>query len=40
MAHVARVSGGTFCTYAQHERFYSWRRERTRARMAAAIWLA
>ncbi len=33
------VSGGEFCTYSQRERFFSFRRERTAARMAAAIWL-
>jgi YfiH family protein len=33
------VSGGGFCTYSERERFFSFRRERTGARMAAAIWL-
>jgi len=33
------VSGGGFCTYSEPERFFSFRRERTSARMAAAIWL-
>ena len=33
------VSGGDFCTYSERERFFSFRRERTAARMAAAIWL-
>lgn len=37
---VTRVSGGGFCTYSEPARFFSWRRERTPARMAAAIWLA
>lgn len=36
---VTQVSGGNFCTYAEADRFYSWRRERTPARMAALIWL-
>lgn len=34
------ISGGGFCTYSEHERFFSYRRERTSARMAAFIWLA
>ena len=34
------VSGGSFCTYSDAERFFSYRRDRTSARMAAAIWLA
>jgi YfiH family protein len=33
------VSGGGFCTYSDSQRFFSFRRERTSARMAAAIWL-
>lgn len=37
---VARVAGGAFCTHGQAERFFSWRREREAARMAALIWLA
>lgn len=39
-AGVVRVFGGGFCTHSDGARFYSWRRERTSARMAAAIWLA
>ncbi len=34
-----RVYGGGFCTYSDPERFFSYRRDRTAARMAAAIWL-
>ena len=34
------ISGGGFCTYSERERFFSYRRERTSARMAALIWLA
>ncbi len=34
------VSGGGFCTYTERERFFSSRRERSGARMAALIWLA
>lgn len=34
------VSGGGFCTYSETGRFFSYRRDRTSARMAALIWLA
>lgn len=34
------VSGGGFCTYSEPERFFSYRRDRTGARMGAFIWLA
>jgi copper oxidase (laccase) domain-containing protein len=36
---LKEVSGGDFCTYSERERFFSFRRERSAARMAAAIWL-
>lgn len=36
---VTQVCGGRFCTHTEAGRFYSWRRERTPARMAALIWL-
>ena len=36
---VKRVYGGGFCTYADSRRFFSYRRDRTSARMAAVIWL-
>lgn len=36
---VTQVFGGDFCTHAEAGRFFSWRRERTPARMAAVIWL-
>lgn len=36
---VKRVCGGGFCTYADSRRFFSYRRDRTSARMAAVIWL-
>jgi YfiH family protein len=34
------VSGGGFCTYTERERFFSYRRDRSGARMAALVWLA
>jgi polyphenol oxidase len=39
LAGLKAVGGGGFCTYSERERFFSFRRERTGARMAAAIWL-
>jgi YfiH family protein len=36
---VKRVHGGGFCTYSERQRFFSYRRDRTSARMAAVIWL-
>jgi hypothetical protein len=38
-AGVARISGGGFCTASDAARFFSWRRDRARERMVAAIWL-
>lgn len=42
LAHcgVQRVYGGGYCTYSDRERFYSYRRDGTAARMAALIWLS
>jgi YfiH family protein len=40
LAGLKAVSGGGFCTYSEAERFFSYRRERTGARMGAFIWLA
>ncbi|HEU5176819.1 MAG TPA: peptidoglycan editing factor PgeF [Burkholderiales bacterium] len=37
---VKAVSGGGFCTYTDDKRFFSYRRDKTSARMAALIWLA
>ncbi len=37
---VARVSGGDRCTASEPSVFYSYRKDKTAARMAAAIWLA
>jgi len=33
------VTGGGFCTHTDRERFFSYRRDRSAARMAAAVWL-
>ena len=38
-AGVASVHGGSFCTYTERERFFSFRRDRTTERMAALAWL-
>ena len=37
-AGVATVSGGEWCTYADREQFYSYRRDGNGGRMAALIW--
>jgi len=37
---VARVFGGGLCTASDAARFFSYRRDRTSERMAAAIWIA
>jgi copper oxidase (laccase) domain-containing protein len=36
---VTRVYGGGFCTFSEPARFPSWRRDRSRERIAAFIWL-
>jgi len=36
---VQRIFGGTYCTYSEPQRFYSYRRDGTSGRMAALIWL-
>jgi polyphenol oxidase len=36
---VMAVFGGTWCTYADRERFFSFRRDGRCGRMAALIWL-
>ncbi len=38
-AGVAAVSGGGFCTHSEGERFFSYRRDGARERMAALVWL-
>jgi copper oxidase (laccase) domain-containing protein len=35
---ITNVYGGTFCTFTQHEHFYSYRREAQTGRMATLIW--
>ena len=36
---VTSIYGGTFCTYEDEERFYSYRRDGQTGRMASLIWL-
>ena len=36
---VKEIYGGGACTYSDRERYFSYRRDRTRERMAALIWL-
>ena len=37
---VERIFGGGYCTYSDPHRFHSYRRDGTRGRMAAYVWLA
>jgi len=39
LSSLKAVSGGSFCTYSDPARFFSYRRDRTSARMAALVWL-
>ncbi len=36
---VSAVYGGGYCTFADQERFFSYRRDKTTGRMASLIWL-
>lgn len=36
---VTHIYGGDFCTYTDHQRFYSYRRDQVTGRMASLIWL-
>jgi len=38
-AGVMSVSGGGFCTHAEGDRFYSYRREKTTGRFASLVWM-
>lgn len=38
-AGVVQVSGGRWCTVEERSRFFSFRRDRTTGRMAAAVWI-
>ncbi len=38
MLGVDKVYGGGFCTVTEHERFYSYRRDKQTGRMATLIW--
>lgn len=40
MAGLTRIYGGGLCTYSEPQRFFSYRRDGTAARMGAFIWLA
>ncbi len=39
-AGVVAVAGGGHCTFAEHDRFFSYRRERDTGRQAAFVWRA
>ena len=36
---VIRIFGGGYCTYAERERFYSYRRDGATGRMASLVWI-
>ncbi|SJM92015.1 conserved hypothetical protein [Crenothrix polyspora] len=35
---IEKIYGGNFCTVTEHERFYSYRRDKETGRMASLIW--
>jgi copper oxidase (laccase) domain-containing protein len=37
---IPRISGGGWCTYAEADRFFSYRRDPKCGRMAALIWMS
>jgi polyphenol oxidase len=37
---IANISGGTFCTYHQRDKFFSYRRDGVTGRMGTFVWLA
>ena len=37
---ITRISGGTFCTYHQKDKFFSYRRDGVTGRIGTFIWLA
>ncbi|GJH43756.1 peptidoglycan editing factor PgeF [Pasteurella canis] len=37
---ITNISGGEYCTFTQHDQFFSYRRERQTGRMATLIWFA
>ena len=36
---VVQVDGGEYCTFTEHDRFYSYRRDGNTGRMASVIWM-
>jgi hypothetical protein len=38
-AGVKTISGGAFCTHAESQRFYSYRRDATTGRFASLVWI-
>ena len=40
MLGIDKVYGGEFCTFTEHERFYSYRRDKETGRMVTLIWRA
>lgn len=37
---IENIFGGDFCTYTEHQRFFSYRRDGVTGRMASMIWLS